>query len=56
MPTFNADKTIKHIPISGRKQLKRLFVIMSTAPVPEPKTPAVSKPEKPSYLRYIEYA
>lgn len=39
-----------------RNQLKRLLVVLSTAPVPEPKRPAYAKREKPAYLRYIEYA
>lgn len=49
MPTITADKLLQ------RKQIKRFLVMLSTAPVPERKSPALTKRERPSYLRYIEY-
>lgn len=55
MPTLYADKSIQRSRLLERKRIKQLFVVLSTAPVPEKKTPAFTKPERPSYLRYIEY-
>ena len=55
MTPVHAGKTQQHNRTSARTQLKRLFVIMSTAPVPEPKVSDPKKPDRPAYLRYIEY-
>ncbi len=55
MPTLNADKALQRRRLLEKKQIKRVLHLLSTAPVPEKKTPLVTKTERPKYLRYIEY-
>lgn len=51
MPTaLRKSKQIKE-----QSRLKRLFVVLSTAAVPEPTIPKFQQSEKPKYLRYIDY-
>lgn len=45
----------KAIQTKEQSRFKRLFVVLSTAAVPEPTTPKFQQSNKPKYLRYIEY-